>query len=365
MKIKEICNFLEEWAPLSNQEDYDNSGLIIGDFQSEIRACLISLDITLEVLDEAISKGCNLIIAHHPLIFKGLKKINGKNYVEKLVIKAIKNDIAIYGIHTNLDNQIGGVNFKIAEKLGLENVKILQVKSQTLRKLTVFVPLEFTAKVSEALFEAGAGNIGKYSKCSFSAEGYGSFMPNENSNPFIGQANMLEKVAENRVEVIFPYFLETKILNAMNIAHPYEEVAYYLQKVENQYQEIGAGAVGDLPQEMESSSFLEHVKTQMQAKVLRHTALCFDKITKVAVCGGVGSFLLNDAKKAGAQVFVSSDFKYHEFFDAENQIIIADIGHYESEQYTKDLILEKISKKFTNFASYLSEVDTNPVNYLV
>jgi dinuclear metal center YbgI/SA1388 family protein len=365
MKIREVSTFLEEWAPLPIQEEYDNCGLIIGDADAEIQACLVSLDVTMEVLDEAIAKGCNLIVAHHPLIFKGLKKINGKNYVEKISIKAIKHDIAIYGIHTNLDNRHDGVNFEIAKRLGLKNIKVLKPKTETLFKLTVFVPNAFTEKVANALFTAGAGNIGNYAECSFTSEGLGTFVPNDNSSPFIGKSGKKEVVNENRIEVIFPFYLENNILKAMKAAHPYEEVAYYLQKVENLNQEIGAGAIGELEIAEETSLVLAKIKKQMAAKVIRHSELCFDKVSKIAVCGGVGSFLLNDAKSAGAQIFVSSDFKYHEFFDAENQIIIADIGHFESEQYTKDLILEKISKKFTNFASYLSEVDTNPIKYLV
>ncbi len=364
MKIKEICSFLEEWAPLPIQEDYDNCGLIIGDAEAEISSCLISLDVTMEVLDEAISKGSNLIIAHHPLIFRGLKKINGKNFVEKISIKAIKHDVAIYGIHTNLDNRHDGVNFKIAQKLGLKNIKILKPKVETLLKLTVFVPNAFSEKVTAAIHAAGAGQIGNYAECSFQTEGQGSFLPNDKAKPFVGSKGKKEIVNENRVEVVFPFYLEKQVLQAMHTAHPYEEVAYYVQKVQNLNQEIGAGAVGDL-ESMQAKECLAFIKKQMQADVIRHSEICFDKITKIAVCGGVGSFLLNDAKKAGAQMFVSSDFKYHEFFDAENQIIIVDIGHFESEQFTKDLILEKISKKFTNFASYLSEVNTNPITYLV
>ena len=364
MRIKELCTYLEAWAPLPIQEDYDNCGLIIGDAEAELQACLISLDVTMDVLDEAIAKGCNLIVAHHPLIFKGLKKINGKNYVEKISIKAIKHDIAIYGIHTNLDNRHDGVNFKIAEQLGLKNIKILKPKTETLLKLTVFVPNAFSDKVTAAIHAAGAGNIGNYAECSFEVEGKGSFLPNEKSKPFIGQKGKKEIVNENRIEVVFPFYLEKQILLAMHTAHPYEEVAYYVQKVENLNQEIGAGAVGEIDATA-TADCLSFIKKQMHAQVIKHTEICFDTITKIAVCGGVGSFLLNDAKKAGAQLFVSSDFKYHEFFDAENQIIIVDIGHFESEQFTKDLILEKISKKFTNFASYLSEVNTNPIKYLV
>jgi dinuclear metal center YbgI/SA1388 family protein len=363
MTIKELTDYLEKIAPLSYQEDYDNCGIIVGDSSAEITNVLVSLDVTLEVIEEAIAKKCNLIIAHHPLIFKGLKKLNGKNYIEKSVIKAIKNDIAIYAIHTNLDNITNGVNFKIAEKLNLQNVSILKPKSETLMKLTVFCPLENTPKLQNALYAAGAGEIGNYSSCSFKSAGIGSFKPNSAAVPVIGQNNKYEEVEENRLEVVFPSFLKGKILEAMRKNHMYEEVAYYLHKIENYNQDVGSGAVGTLPDAMNPNEFLAYLKEAMNLKVIRFTETKAEKIKKVAVCGGVGSFLLPDAKYAGADAFVTADYKYHEFFDAENQIMIADIGHFESEVYTKDLIVEIISKKFTNFASYLSEIDTNPIKY--
>lgn len=363
MQIADLVNFLEFIAPPSYQEDYDNSGLIIGNKTTEISAVLVSLDVTLEILNEAISKKCNVIVAHHPLIFKGLKKINGKSEIENCVIKAIKNDIAIYAIHTNLDNVAGGVNFKIAEKLGLKNIKVLRPKAEVLNKLTVFVPINNSQKVQEALFEAGAGNIGNYANCSFKMEGIGTFLPKDGANPTLGTLGIQEYVSENRIEVIFPSYLQSKILMAMKNAHPYEEVAYYLQSLENVNEQVGSGAVGSLDEPMEVKAFLDLLKVNMNAQVIRHTHLCHQKISRVAVCGGVGSFLLPDAIAAGAEVFVSADFKYHEFFDAENKIIIADIGHFESEQYTKDLLVEQLSKKFANFTSYLSEIDTNPIKY--
>jgi dinuclear metal center YbgI/SA1388 family protein len=363
MTIKELTDYLEKIAPLSFQEDYDNCGLIVGDSSAEITNVLVSLDVTLEVIDEAIAKKSNLIIAHHPLIFKGLKKLNGKNYIEKSVIKAIKNDIAIYAIHTNLDNVTNGVNFKIAEKLNLQNVSILKPKLDTLMKLTVFCPIENTPKLQDAFYAAGAGEIGNYSNCSFKSTGIGSFKPNSVAAPVIGQNNKYEEVEENRIEVVFPAYLESKILDAMRKNHMYEEVAYYLHKIENQNQEVGSGAIGSLPDAMTKSEFLAYLKKSMNLNVIRFTETKTEKIKKVAVCGGVGSFLLADAKRQGADAFVTADYKYHEFFDAENQIMIADIGHFESEVYTKDLIVEIISKKFTNFASYLSEIDTNPIKY--
>jgi dinuclear metal center YbgI/SA1388 family protein len=297
------------------------------------------------------------------VIFKGLKKLNGKNYIEKSVIKAIKNDIAVYAIHTNLDNVTNGVNFKIAEKLNLQNVSILKPKSGTLMKLTVFCPKENTPKLQDAFYAAGAGEIGNYSNCSFKSTGIGSFKPNSVATPVIGQNNKYEEVEENRIEVVFPAYLEGKILDAMRKNHMYEEVAYYLHKIENQNQGVGSGAIGNLPEAMTKSEFLAHLKNSMNLNVIRFADTKAEKIKKVAVCGGVGSFLLADAKRLGADAFVTADYKYHEFFDAENQIMIADIGHFESEVYTKDLIVEIISKKFTNFASYLSEIDTNPIKY--
>jgi dinuclear metal center YbgI/SA1388 family protein len=363
MKIKELNQFLEQIAPLSYQEDYDNCGLIIGDDTSEITGVLVSLDVTFEVIEEAIEKKCNVIVAHHPLVFKGLKKITGKNHIEKAVILAIKNDIAIYAIHTNLDNVQNGVNFKIAQKLGLTNTKILLPKTNVLMKLTVFVPKEAAGQLLDALYAAGAGNIGNYSNCSFRAEGKGTFKPNAQANPTIGSAGRYEEVEENRIEVVFESYKKNQVLAGMQKGHIYEEIAYYLHTLENQNSQVGSGAVGFLPNELNIEQFLAHLKATMNLNVIRYTNNNNNKIKKIAVCGGVGSFLLPAAKAAGADVFVTADYKYHEFFDSENQIIIADIGHFESEQFTKELLVENISKKFTIFATYLSEIDTNPIKY--
>lgn len=361
--IQEITRYLEQFAPISYQADYDNSGLIIGDPQTEVTGILISLDAIEVIVEEAIAKGCNLIIAHHPIIFKGLKKLNGKNYIEKTVLKAIKNDIAIYAIHTNLDNVQGGVNTKIAQKLGLEDIKVLSPLPQTLMKLSTFVPKKDTQSVLKALGEAGAGQIGEYKNCSFRVEGIGTFEPSEQANPHIGQANQLEEVAEDRIEVVFPKHLQGAIFNALQTAHPYEEVAYYLHTLENKNQEIGSGAIGKLPQPMLEKDFLAYLKEKMQVSVVRHTHFTGQKVETVAVCGGVGSFLLGKAIQQKAQVFVSADFKYHEFFDAEQKIMIADIGHYESEQFTKDLLRELLEKKFTSLKLSLCESNTNPIHY--
>lgn len=362
-QIQDITRFLETLAPLSLQESYDNAGLIVGLPNQHVTGVLISLDCTEEVVQEAIETGCNLIVAHHPIVFKGLKRFNGNSYVERTVMKAIKNDIAIYAAHTNLDNVYNGVNHRITQQLGLQNTQILAPKKQMLRKLTVFVPQTHTPIVLEALHTAGAGNIGNYSHCSFVGEGIGSFLPNEKAKPSIGQAHELEQVNEQKIEVILPAFAENRVLQAMRTAHPYEEVAYYLQTLENQWQEVGSGMVGELAEPLSETAFLAYLKEKMQLACVRHTPLRGKKVERVAVCGGSGIFLLGDAMRAQADVFVTADVKYHEFFDAEGRLIIADIGHYESEIFTKDLFLKMLSEKFSNIALNLSKIVTNPINY--
>ena len=364
MLLKDICNSLESWAPLSYQESYDNSGLIIGNKSTEISAALVSLDCTEEVVDEAISLGCNLIISHHPIIFNGVTNLTGKTYVERTILKAIKNDIALYAIHTNLDNIVTGVNAKISQKIGLVNTRILQPKSAYMKQLIFYVPAESQETVTNAMYDAGAGAIGNYSECSFSVSGVGSFKGLELSNPKIGEKGVRTTLNEQMVALIYPSHKESSILSAMKNAHPYEEVAYHVFTIDNQNQHIGSGMIGDLLEEVSSVEFLKLLKNKMNAACVRHTKFVSDKIKKVALCGGSGSFLLDSAKRSGADVFVTSDFKYHDFFNAENKILIADIGHYESEQYTIELISDFLRKKFPSFAVRLTKVNTNPINYL-
>lgn len=361
--IKEILTELEKLAPLPYQEDYDNAGLLVGSQDTEVTGILFTLDITEDIVDEAVRKQCNLIVAHHPIIFKGLKKLNGKNYVERTVIKAIKNDIALYATHTNLDHVVGGVNWQIAKRLGLQNMKVLAPKKQILSKLAFFCPVENTQEVLQALFEAGAGEIGEYRHCSFRAEGLGTFLPGENANPAIGERGELETVKEHRVEVMLPSHLQAQVLRALRCAHPYEEVAYYISTLENENQEVGAGAIGELPEPMVATAFLTYLKQNMEALVIKYTEPTGKPIRRVAVCGGAGSFLLRNAVSAGADAYITADYKYHEFFDAEGRIMICDIGHYESEVFTKNLLHDYISGKFSNFALCLSEISTNPVRY--
>ncbi len=364
-QIRQLTTYLEALAPLSYQESYDNAGLIVGNPSTDITGVLVSLDTTEQVVDEAVAKRCNVIVAHHPIVFKGLKKLTGKTYVERTVIKAIKNDVAIYASHTNLDNVAGGVNFHIAEKLQLQHVRILAPKAQTLTKLVTFVPTADTQRVFDALHQAGAGQIGDYKNCSFRVAGTGAYEAGEKAHPVLGEVGEYHQESENRIEVILPTHLQDDLLAVLREAHPYEEVAYYLTPVANQNQEVGSGAVGELATPMDGPSWLTYLKERMNLNLIRHTALPNRPIQRVALCGGAGSFLLPDAIRAGADVFVTADYKYHEFFDADGRIGICDIGHYESEVFTKDLICGHLAKKFTTFAVILSESDTNPVRYFI
>ncbi len=365
MKLQELCTYLESVAPLAYQESYDNSGLLFGNPETIIRGAVISLDCTEEVVDEAIKKGCNLVISHHPLVFKGLKRFTGSSYVDRTLIKAIKNDVAIYAIHTNLDNVTAGVNKALADKIGLHNLRILAPKSGILKKLVTLCPTQHADAVRTALFNAGAGQIGHYAQCSFNVAGEGTFTAQEGANPFVGSIGIPQTEAELRIEVLYPEHLEKTVLSALKEAHPYEEVAYFLQTLSNAHQEIGSGMIGELPDAQDALAVLQHIKSQLGVPVIRHTQLLEKKIKKIAICGGSGSFLLPNALAAGADMFVTADYKYHEFFDADKQVVIADVGHFESEQFTQMLLFETITKIFPNFALHLTEQVTNPIKYLI
>jgi dinuclear metal center YbgI/SA1388 family protein len=365
ISIAQVAGWIEVLAPLAYQESYDNCGLLVGDPSAEVKGCLLTLDVTEAVVAEAVARGCNMIIAHHPVIFSGLKRITGRNYVERIVRDAIKNDIAIYACHTNLDNVQHGVNKVIADKLGLTNCRILAPVKGNLKKLYTYVPQPELDVVKNALFAAGAGQIGEYSECSFTQQGTGSFRPSAAANPAIGQAGgARENVIEAKLEVILPAYLEGKVLAALRKAHPYEEVAYEIITLDNTNQTIGAGMIGELATPVTELDFLHTVKQELKAGVVRYTPLLNRPVKKVAVCGGSGSFLVKQAIGAGADVFVTADMKYHQFFDAENQIVIADVGHFESEQFTVSLFYDHLTKKYDNFAVLLSDIQTNPVNYL-
>lgn len=365
MQIKQITQFIESVAPPALQESYDNAGLILGQSDCEVSGILITLDVTEAVIDEAISKNLNLIVAHHPIVFSGLKKLNGRNYIERCVAKAIKNDVAIYAAHTNLDSVFGGVNSKICEKLGLRNCRMLSPVSGFLKKLVTFAPITDADKVRNALFEAGAGNIGNYDSCSFNLSGKGTFRGNDQTNPYVGEKNQLHTEEEIRIETIFPKYLQSVIIHALLKAHPYEEVAYDIYPLENDFAQAGIGMIGELPAPVDELLFLQNLKETFNCKVIRHTELLGKPFQKVAVCGGSGSGYLAKAIAQSADIFITGDYKYHQFFDAEKQIVIADIGHYESEQFTKEVFYELLTKKFPKFAIHLSEITTSPINYLI
>ncbi|MBB1140879.1 Nif3-like dinuclear metal center hexameric protein [Myroides sp. WP-1] len=364
MKVKNIIPILEELAPLGYAEDFDNVGLLVGNYEQEVSGILVCHDALETVVEEAIAQKCNLIVCFHPILFSGLKKITGKNYVERAVIKAIKNDIAIYAIHTALDNHQEGVNKIFCNTLGLENTRILIPKANYIQKLVTYVPIQETEKIRQALFAVGAGAIGNYDHCSFVSEGKGSFRGNEKSNPVLGQPGIEEIVGEHKVEVIYEKHLQGKILAALFQAHPYEEVAYEIYNLENTLQNVGMGMIGEFKEPMEETAFLQMVKDKTGTGGIRHSALLHKPIQKVAVLGGSGSFAIKAALQQKADAFITADLKYHQFYEAENQLVLADIGHFESERYTKNYIVEFLSKKMPNFAVILSTVNTNPVNYL-
>jgi dinuclear metal center YbgI/SA1388 family protein len=364
MKVRDIIQAIEAFAPSTYQESYDNSGLQVGDMNAAVTGCLLTLDVTEDILKEAMERGCNMVVAHHPVIFSGLKRLTGGNYVQRIVQMAIKNDINIYACHTNIDNMRAGVNAKIAEKLGLVDTRILSPMNGSLSKLYTYAPAHVADKVREAMFAAGAGEIGNYRECSFSTTGTGSYRPNEQANPAIGTAGGPRVTDEEvKIEVLVHRHNEQAVIRAMRESHIYEEVAYELVALQNDNKEMGAGMVGMLPEPMSEMDVLVHIKAQMGANCIKYTQLRGKMVEKIAICGGSGSFLLKDAISAGADVFITADYKYHQFFDAEGQIVIADIGHYESEQYTPELFMEILSEKFPNFAFLLSGISTNPVKY--
>ncbi|MCX6251340.1 MAG: Nif3-like dinuclear metal center hexameric protein [Bacteroidetes bacterium] len=364
MKIREFSGYLERLAPLALQEDYDNSGLILGDQEMEVSGILITLDVTEEVISEAYENNCNLVISHHPVIFKGLKKLTGAHFTERIAITAIRYNIALYCAHTNLDNIYGGLNLSLIRKLGVNQPVILKPVQGFLNKLVTFCPIEYADRVRQALFDAGAGFIGNYDCCSYNVQGKGTFRALEGAHPFTGERDLLHFEDEVRIEVIYPSFIEKKLVKALLSSHPYEEVAYDLYPLTNHYNKAGAGMIGDLEVEEDEKTFLQKVKEVLQIPVIRHSGWLNKKIKKIAVCGGSGSFLLQDAKQKGADIFLTGDIRYHDFFEPQLEIILADIGHYESEHVAKELFYSLLIEKFPNFAILISKTNINPVNYL-
>ena len=364
MKIKEIVNALEMFAPLPLQDGFDNAGLQVGLTDAEATGALLCLDVTEAVVDEAITLGYNLIISHHPLIFKGYKSLTGKDYVERCIMKAIKNDIVVFSMHTNLDNAPQGVNYKIAEKIGLTNLRILEPKENSLLKLVTFVPKNHADKVREAIFAAGCGCIGDYDSCSYNLEGTGTFRAQEGKNPFCGKIGEFHEEQETRIETILPSFKRRAVEKALVAAHPYEEPAYDFYPVQNTWMQTGAGVVGKLKEPETETDFLKRIKKTFEVGCVKHTSLNGRLIQTVALCGGAGAFLLPKAVGAHADVFITGEVKYHDYFYYENDILVAEIGHYESEQYTKEIFFSIIRELFPTLETQMTRVNTNPIKYL-
>ena len=364
MKIKEIVSALDRFAPLPLQDGFDNAGLQIGLTEAEATGALLCLDVTEAVLDEAIALGCNLVISHHPLIFKGYKSITGKDYVERCILKAIRNDMVLYAAHTNLDNAKGGVNYKIAEKIGLKHLQVLEPKRNSLLKLVTFVPTEQAERVRKALFAAGCGNIGGYDSCSYNLKGEGTFRAGENTHPFCGSIGELHREEEVRIETILPSYKKGEVVRALLSAHPYEEPAFDLYPLENEWTQAGTGIVGELETPETELEFLKRIKKIFEVEFVKHNRLTGREIQKVALCGGAGAFLIPQAIRSGADIFITGEIKYHDYFGHEDEILLAEIGHYESEQYTKEIFYSIIRDLFPNFALHLSKINTNPIKYL-
>jgi dinuclear metal center YbgI/SA1388 family protein len=364
MILADLIDFLEKFAPPQYQESYDNSGLLLGHPEQKITRALVAVDVTDVVIEEALKNECELIISHHPLIFRGLKRLTGSSYVERLVIKAVQNNLAIYAIHTNLDNVQTGINQILGQKLGLNNLRILSPKKDFLSKLVTFCPIKHAEVVRNALFKEGAGHIGEYDHCSFNLEGTGSFRGSDETNPFVGEKGKVHYEPEIRIETIFPRYLEKRIVKALLSAHPYEEVAYDIYPLGNEFPTVGSGMIGELKKEMDEMEFLQDIKKAIGTSCIRYSHPTGKKIKKVAICGGSGSFLLQEAKRQKAQAFITGDIKYHDFFEGDRSLLIADVGHYESEHFAKELISAEITKNFSNFAVLISEAGRNAVNYL-
>lgn len=363
MQVKEIISLIEEFAPLSLQEDYDNAGLVCGDLTETVNSILLTLDITEAVVDEAIAGGHNLIISHHPLIFQGIKNLLPDNGVKRCLLKAIRHNINLYSAHTNLDAVLQGVSGRMAEKLNLQHPEVLQPCGK-LYSLAFYTPLADTEKVRQAVLNCGAGHIGNYSACSFNSTGEGTFKAEPGAKPYVGEVGALHKENEIKTEITVPEYLLDQSIRALKAAHPYEEPVWNVVCLKNTNPVIGFGIIGDLPEPMEAKEFLLHVKSAFQCESIRHTALCKPMVKRIAVCGGAGAFLTRTAISRKADVYITGDYKYHDFFNAGNRLIIADIGHYESEQFTKEIFYELVTKKMPKFAVQFSKVKTNPINYL-
>ena len=363
-KISEVIACIEQMAPLAYQESWDNSGVQVGDVSQGVKAVLLCVDITEATLDEAIEKGANLIISHHPLIFKGIKKLTGRNYIERVIIKAIQHNIVLYSAHTNMDKCMGGVNFRIAQKLGLKNMRVLAPEGNYLYKIVTYVPQSHIEQVRQAMWSAGAGTIGNYDCCSYSSEGNGTFRAQVGCNPFVGEIDKLHTEPELRLEMVVPKDKSGRVVAAIHTAHPYEEPVIDILPLANDYEQLGLGCIGELERPITETAMLNYIKDKLNVQYIRHTQTSDRLVERVALCGGSGAEFISQAIREKAGIYITADVKYHDFFNTENQIVIADIGHFESEQCIKEIFYEQLSKNFINFAILMADSDKSPTeNY--
>ncbi len=363
-RIKDVLKEIEQYAPLPLQEGFDNAGVQVGDVNQEVTGVLLCLDVTEEVIDEALETGSNLIVSHHPLAFRAFKSLTGATYIERCLMKACKFDLVVYAAHTNLDNAVGGVNYRLAELIGLQNIRVLAPQKGALLKLVTFVPDGYADLMRNTLFNAGAGHIGNYDSCSYNLKGEGTFRAKEGCHPFCGEIGAVHTEKEVRIETILPSYRKAAVLRALLSVHPYEEPAYDFYPLDNVWEQAGSGVVGELPEEEDELSFLQRIKELFHVKCIKHSVFTGNPIREVALCGGSGAFLIKDAISYGADVFITGEAKYNDFYDVEDRILLAVIGHYESEVCTKEIFYNIISKKFPTFAVHFSNVNSNPVKYL-
>ena len=359
MIIEELTTFIEDKFPLSQQESYDNCGLIVGDPKKTVKKVLLALDCTEQVIKEAKLKKADVIITHHPLMFSSINKLTANDYEGSLIIKLIKSDIALYAVHTNLDNSINGINKYLALKLGLKNLQILVGKEKTFKKIITFVPKAYSQKVITALSAAKAGNIGLYSHCAFVTEGSGCFKPEKGAKPFLGELSKINQVEEVKLEMVFASENQKMIENSLKKAHPYEQPAFDIIELANPNPDIGAGIYGDLPAQINTAEFLKLVKTKLNLSYIRQSNSAKKFISKVAICSGAGFFVFEQAKRLNVDALVTSEIKHHEFLAAENNILLCDIDHHEGEIAAVN-ILDQILQKLENIDTLISKHNLSP-----
>lgn len=361
--LRTLLACIEQWAPFSWQESYDNAGLILGDPDRNVTEALVCFDVTPEVVDEAVRIGAGLIVSHHPAIFKGIKRINPASRLGYMIKQSLCHDIAWCALHTNLDNTLNGVNSYLCEQLGLKDVQPLAPLQDIYGKLQVYVPEAYAEKLRQALAEAGCGAGARYDACSYSSRGEGRFRAGSQAHPFSGQIGELHCEAECKIECLYPLHKTRQVLDVLRTNHPYEEPAFDLLPLRNEATGQGAGAIGNLQESMQETELLDKLKELTGTHCIRHSGFRGRKIRRIALCGGSGGSFIGNACARQADAYITGDLKYHDFADAGSGTWLVDIGHFESEKFAMELIFRFIRKNFPNFAVSISEQARNPVSF--